>query len=138
MHSRKKGKSKSTRPVRTKPPEWVNKSPEEVESLIVKLAKSGEPPSMIGLTLRDQYGIPLTKLVTGKRITQILRERGLAPEIPEDLSNLIKKAINLKKHLEEHPKDKHSKRGFQLIRSKIHRLEKYYMRKGVLTSRIRI
>ncbi|HIQ50834.1 MAG TPA: 30S ribosomal protein S15, partial [Nautiliaceae bacterium] len=34
--------------------------------------------------------------------------------------------------LENHPKDLHSKRGLQLIESKIKRLVKYYKRKKVL------
>ena len=87
---------------------------------------------MIGIILRDQYGIPLVKQVTGKKIVQILREHGLEPEIPEDLANLIRRAIRVRRHLEEHPKDYHSKRGLQLIESKIRRLEKYYKREGVL------
>jgi len=72
------------------------------------------------------------KAATGKSVLQILRERGLAPEIPEDLSNLIRKALKIRRHLEEHPKDYHSKRGLQLVESKIHRLVKYYKREGIL------
>ena len=102
------------------------------EVTFVSLAKKGYPPSTIGVILRDQYGIPLVKMITGKKIVQILREHGLAPEIPEDLYNLIKRAARIRRHLEEHPKDYHSKRGLQLVESKIHRLVKYYKRKGVL------
>jgi len=130
--SKEKGKSQSTRPVREGPPAWVKYRPEEVENLVVELGRKGYPPSMIGIILRDQYGIPLVKQITGKKITQILREKGLAPEIPEDLANLIKRAIKIRRHLEEHPKDYHSKRGLQLIEAKIHRLSKYYKRRGVL------
>ncbi|RLE63469.1 MAG: 30S ribosomal protein S15 [Thermoprotei archaeon] len=129
---KKKGKSHSTRPLRTGPPEWLKLSPGEVESLIVDLAKRGYPPSMIGIILRDQYGIPLVKQVTGKKIVQILREHGLNPELPEDLANLIRRAMRVRRHLEEHPKDYHSKRGLQAIESKIYRLAKYYKRVGVL------
>ncbi|HDJ89374.1 MAG TPA: 30S ribosomal protein S15 [Thermoprotei archaeon] len=126
--SKEKGKSHSTRPLRTGAPPWLKYSPEEVETLVINLARKGYPPSMIGIILRDQYGIPLVKQVTGKKITAILREHGLEPEIPEDLNNLIKRAINIRKHLEEHPKDLHSKRGLQLVEAKIRRLEKYYKR----------
>ncbi|KYH39719.1 MAG: 30S ribosomal protein S15, partial [Candidatus Bathyarchaeota archaeon B26-1] len=69
---------------------------------MIKLAREGNSPSMIGIILRDQYGIPLVKPVTGKSITEILRENGLAPAIPEDLDNLLKKAARLKAHLERH------------------------------------
>ncbi|RLE78365.1 MAG: 30S ribosomal protein S15 [Thermoprotei archaeon] len=132
--SKEKGKSHSTRPLRTAPPAWLKYTPEQVENLVVELARKGYPPSMIGIILRDQYGIPLVKQVTGKKIVQILREHGLEPEIPEDLANLIRRAIRVRRHLEEHPKDYHSKRGLQLIESKIRRLEKYYKREGVLPS----
>ncbi|RLF90498.1 30S ribosomal protein S15 [Thermococci archaeon] len=132
MHARKRGRSGSTRPYRTSPPEWVKYTPEEVEDLIVKLSKEGVPPSQIGIILRDQYGIPRAKLITGKRITKILKEKGLLQDIPEDLMNLIKRAVNLREHLDKHPKDLHSRRGLILIESKIRRLVKYYVNKGVL------
>ncbi|MHA1721623.1 MAG: 30S ribosomal protein S15 [Candidatus Baldrarchaeia archaeon] len=128
MHARKKGKSSSTRPPRRTSPEWVKYSPQEVEDLVVKLAREGNPPSIIGIILRDQYGIPLVKQIVGKSITKILEENNLSLPLPEDLLNLIRRAVNLRKHLEEHPKDLHSKRGLQLIESKIHRLAKYYKR----------
>ncbi|AKG38995.1 MAG: 30S ribosomal protein S15 [Infirmifilum sp.] len=130
--SKEKGRSGSKRPHELKKPEWVTMRKEEVEELVVSLYRKGYPPSMIGLILRDQYGIPLVKAVTGKSILKILRERGFTPEIPEDLMNLIKRALRIRRHLEEHPKDYHSKRGLQLTESKIHRLSKYYKREGVL------
>ncbi|AGT35071.1 MAG: 30S ribosomal protein S15 [Thermofilum sp.] len=130
--SKEKGRSGSLRPARLEKPEWIKMRPEEVEELVVSLHRKGYPPSMIGTILRDQYGIPLVKAVTGKSVLQILRERGLAPEIPEDLLNLMKRAVRVRKHLDEHPKDYHSKRGLQLIESKIHRLAKYYKREGIL------
>jgi len=130
--SKEKGQSHSTRPAKLVKPKWVKYTPSEVEELVVSLAKKGYPPTMIGLILRDQYGIPLARSVTGKKIVRILKEHGLAPDIPEDLYNLIRRAIKIRRHLEEHPKDLHSKRGLQLIEAKIHRLSKYYRRKGVL------
>jgi len=129
---KEKGRSHSTRPPTLIKPAWVKMSPEEVEELVVSLYRKGYPPSMIGIILRDMYGIPLVKAVTGKKLTRILEERGLKPEIPEDLMNLIRRAVRVRRHLEEHPKDYHSKRGLQLIESKIHRLVKYYKRRGVL------
>ena len=132
MHSRKRGKSGSTRPPRAKAPEWFTRSPEEVEDLIVKLAREGVTQSMIGIILRDQYGVPLVKLVTGMTITQILVERDLKPKLPEDLTNMIKRAVNLRRHLEDNKKDFHSKRGLHLTESKIYRLSKYYRNQKVL------
>lgn len=129
---REKGKSHSTRPVRVGPPKWLRFSPEEIEALIIELAKKGYGPSMIGIILRDQYGIPLVKPILGKKITDVLAEHNLLSEIPEDLMFLIKKAVNLRRHLEEHPKDLHAKKGLIDLESKIHRLVKYYKRVGKL------
>lgn len=132
MHARKKGRSLSKRPPVKRPPEWFDKTPEWVVDKVVELAKSGHPPSMIGTILRDQYGVPLVKPITGKKIVQILKEQNLASPLPEDLTNLIRRALRIKRHLEEHRKDLHSRRGLQLIESKIHRLVKYYKRCHVL------
>jgi len=129
---RKKGKSHSTRPARPSPPGWIVYSQEEIELLIEELAKKGYGPSMIGIILRDQFGIPLVKPILGKKITEVLREKGLEPEIPEDLLALIKKAVNLRRHLDEHPKDLHAKKGLLDLESKIRRLVKYYKRAGRL------
>ncbi|NOZ76710.1 MAG: 30S ribosomal protein S15 [Euryarchaeota archaeon] len=128
MHTRKRGKSGSTRPYRSKAPDWVEIKKDELEKLIVSLAKKGTPPSEIGIILRDQYGVPLSRYVTGERIVQTLERHGIKPEIPEDLMNLIKKAVNLKKHLDENKGDMVSKRGLQLTEAKIRRLAKYYIR----------
>ena len=76
MHSRKRGNSGSTRPARLEKPTWVEPSPEEVESEVVKLARRGQSKSMIGTIMRDSRGVPLVKLVTGKKVTQILLYHG--------------------------------------------------------------
>lgn len=132
MPKREKGRSHSTRPVAKRPPSWCKYTPEEVVALIVKLAREGNPPSKIGVILRDQYGIPLVKPIVGKSILEILKENGLAPKIPEDLDNLIKKAQRIAAHLERNKKDTHNKRALQLVESRIHRLVEYYKEKGVL------
>ena len=113
-------------------PEWVTYSDEEIEEMILKFNKEGKSTSEIGIVLRDQYGIPSVKDVTGERITEILKRNGQAGEYPEDLLNLIKRAVNIREHLEENPKDLHSKRGLMIIESKIRRLVKYYTRNNVL------
>ncbi|MBC7100725.1 30S ribosomal protein S15 [Methanothermobacter tenebrarum] len=113
-------------------PDWVEYSNEEIEELIIKLYKEGNPPSKIGIILRDQHGIPNVKAITGMKITEILEKHDIKLEYPEDLINLMKKAVNIREHLKEHPKDLHTRRGLQLVESKIRRLVKYYVRKGVL------
>ena len=132
MHSRKKGKSGSTRPAQATKPSWMGRKPKEVEMLVVKYAKEGKPSSRIGLHLRDEYGVPSVKLVTGKSISQILKEKKLRPELPEDMMALMRKAVLIRKHLAENKKDMPGKRGLQLTESKIFRLAKYYKRTGVL------
>lgn len=126
MHSRDKGKSGATKPSKRNTPTWVRYKPKEVELLVVKLAKAGHTPSVIGSILRDTYGIPDTKLMTKKKISHILENRKLMSAIPEDLMALIKKSISLKKHLDLNAQDKGALRGYQLTESKIRRLIKYY------------
>ncbi|HNR25168.1 MAG TPA: 30S ribosomal protein S15, partial [Methanobacteriaceae archaeon] len=111
-------------------PDWIEYSTEEIEELILKLNKEGNSASKIGVILRDQYGIPDVKVVTGMKITKILEKHDQALEYPEDLMNLIRKAVNVRDHLEENPKDLHTRRGLQLMESRIRRLVKYYVREG--------
>ena len=132
MHSRKKGKSGSTKPVKKVVPQWVKYKPNEVELLVVKYAKEGLTPSRIGVHLRDQYGIPDVKVITKKRIVSILKGKKLQKEIPEDMMSLIKKRVSVMKHLEENHKDMTAKRGLQLTESKILRLTKYYKKNEML------
>jgi ribosomal protein S15P/S13E len=82
--------------------------------------------------LRDQYAIPLVKPITGKSISDILEAAGMAPSMPEDLANLIKKAQGLAVHMDKNKKDLHNKRSMQVIEARIHKLSRYYKRQGVL------
>ena len=113
-------------------PEWIAYSNEEIEEFIVKFKREGKTASQIGVILRDQYGIPSVKEVTGEKITQILKRNGQAEEYPEDLMNLIRRAVNIRDHLEENPKDLHSKRGLTIIESRIRKLASYYVSEGEL------
>ncbi|MEM3794949.1 MAG: 30S ribosomal protein S15 [Thermoprotei archaeon] len=129
-----RGKSHSKRPVNLEVPEWVKMTPEEVEKLIVNLAKKGYTKPMIGQTLRDQYGIPLVKAFLGKKITQVLVQNNVQQQLPDDLQALLQHASRTISHLEQHPKDTFSLRGLEITESKILRLSKYYRRKGILPS----
>ena len=132
MYSRKKGKSGSTKPINTKKLTWLRYTNKEVEHFITKLAKEGKTSSQIGLILRDTYGVPDVKSTLKKKITIILKEKGLAKKLPEELTNLIKKQIKIMKHLETNKKDQPSKRGLTLTESKINRLVRYYKKSGKL------
>ncbi len=130
MHARRKGRSGSTKPLVKKSPEWVVLSASEIEEKVVELSKAGNSSARIGLIMRDQYGVPSVKLSTGKNIVQILNDNGITTKLPEDLSFLMRRAINLKKHLDENPKDIANRRGLQLVEAKIRRLVRYYQKNG--------
>jgi small subunit ribosomal protein S15 len=132
MPKQEKGKSHSIRPVSRRPPSWCKYQPEEVESFVIKLAKEGHSLSSIGTILRDQYAIPLVKPITGKSVSDILKSANLAPAMPEDLANLMKKAQGLAVHMEKNKKDLHNKRNMQVIEAQIHKLSRYYKREGKL------
>ncbi|MDD5147988.1 MAG: 30S ribosomal protein S15 [Candidatus ainarchaeum sp.] len=134
MHSSGSGKSGSKKPVSKKAPDWVELKPKEIEEAIVNLANAGHPASEIGILLRDQYGVPDTKILTGKTITKILEEHSLAGKIPEDLMNLIRRSVKQRAHLEKNKKDFDAKRGYQLTVSKIRRLVEYYKKKKKMPS----
>lgn len=134
MHSGKKGKSGSKKPLKAALPTWVRYKSKEVEMLIIKLAKEGQTSSQIGTTLRDTYGIPDERKITNKRITAILKKKELLGDVPEDLVALIRKAVTVKKHIDRNKKDETAKRGLTLTESKIKRLIKYYKRSGRLSS----
>lgn len=135
LHTRKRGTSGSKKVYRDTPPDWVDIEASEVEELIVKLAKEGHSMAMIGLILRDQYGVPSVYQITGKKMSSILKEQKLLPEIPEDMHALMRKAVNLNAHLKTHRGDIHNRRRLQLIEAKIRRLGKYYKAKGQLPPR---
>ena len=132
MHTRKKGKSGSTKPVRTEAPAWSTMSADEITNVILDMWKQGNSTSEIGMTLRDRYGVPDIKIATGKKITAILEENDVSPDLPEDLYNLLVKAIGLRKHLMVNKKDVHNKRSLHSTEAKIRRLVKYYQSSKVL------
>jgi small subunit ribosomal protein S15 len=132
MHSKKKGKSGSRKPVLNIAPSWVEYTPDEIEELIIKLSKQGYNSTDIGRILRDQYGIGSVKLLCKKSITQILQENGIKIDYPDDLLALIKKAVRMLKHLEKNKSDKSNRIKLSHLESKIKRLVKYYIKVGKL------
>ncbi|DBA96069.1 hypothetical protein WJX77_000038 [Trebouxia sp. C0004] len=128
MHSRGKGMSSSALPYKKSPPSWLKTCSGEVEELIAKFAKKGATPSQIGVMLRDSHGVPQVNGITGSKVLRILKKSGMAPDIPEDLYYMIKKAVVMRKHLEVNRKDKDGKFRLILVESRIHRLARYYKR----------
>ncbi|HYB85135.1 MAG TPA: 30S ribosomal protein S15 [archaeon] len=132
LYTSKRGRSGSTRPISKKTPSWVKYTPEEVESLVLKLSREGNSASTIGVLMRDRFAVPLVKSITGKNVQEILRANQQAAALPEDLGALLKKAEDLRRHLEKNRKDHVNKRSLAMLESKIHRLVKYYRAKGLL------
>uniref|UniRef100_A0A8C7CS09 Small ribosomal subunit protein uS15 n=1 Tax=Oncorhynchus kisutch TaxID=8019 RepID=A0A8C7CS09_ONCKI len=99
-----KGLSQSALPYRRSVPTWLKVTSDDVKEQIFKLAKKGLSPSQIGVILRDSHGVAQVRFVTGNKILRILKSKGLAPDLPEDLYHLIKKAVAIRKHLERNRK----------------------------------
>ena len=130
MHTHRHGKSHSIRPAILRVPSWITQSPKEIEELVVKYTKDGFTPSQIGNKLRDQHAIPLIKVITKKGIGEILEENDLKTEMPEDLENIVNKAVGLQKHLKVNNGDYRNVRSLELLEAKVHRLSVYYKRIG--------
>ena len=130
MHTRRRGSSGSDNPATDDPPEWSELDSDAIETRVVELAEQGHDPSQIGLKLRDEgvkgTPVPDVKAATGKKVTEILADHDAAPELPEDLRNLMERAVRLREHMDENPQDAQNKRALQNTESKIRRLVDYY------------
>ena len=134
MHAPGRGKSGSTRPHIDSAPVWSNTDKEQIEETIVDLAKKGKTTAQIGMILRDQHAVPSVRLVMGERIGQILARNEISPSVPEDLMDLMRKALRMIDHLSENHKDIHNRRQLHLVESKIRRLARYHKGAGALDS----
>ncbi|KAI5189896.1 small subunit ribosomal protein S13e [Nematocida minor] len=132
MHSKGKGISGSTTPYVRESPEWLDANVDEIEAKIVTYAKKGLTMSEIGTILRDEYEIGSMKFFSGRKLLMVLMKNNLAPQVPEDLSALIKKAISIRKHLESNKQDIDSKYRLILVESRISRLSRYYKTKKII------
>lgn len=121
MHSRRRGSSGSTKPVNPST-EWVIYDDDEIRDLVRRLHEEGDEPADIGRVLRDRYGIPDVHEVTGEALTEMVETE----EFPSDLRALMRKAVNMQEHLDDHPEDLDAKQSLSLIESKIRRLADYY------------
>ena len=130
MHTPGKGMSRRALPYKRSPPSWLKVSASEVTDTINKLARKGNTPSQIGVILRDSHGVAQVSSVTGSKVLRILKAHGLAPDLPEDLYFLIKKAVSVRKHLERNRQDNDAKFRLILIESRVHRLARYYKKAG--------
>tara|TARA_B100001113_G_scaffold251746_1_gene207432 strand:+ start:8103 stop:8579 length:477 start_codon:yes stop_codon:yes gene_type:complete len=135
MYAKRKGKSGSTKPHNESAPEWSNTDSAAVTELIVELGKAGHSSAAIGTILRDQHAVPDVRSVLGKRISAVLSENDIGGSYPEDMMNLMRKAVGIIDHLGSgNHKDIHNKRALELTEAKIRRLAKYYISEGKLSA----
>ena len=132
IHSGRKGRSGSTRPYPLTKPAWVPLEPDEVVEEAVKLAKTGLNGAQVGTALRDSFGVPSVRAVTGQRLIPLLRTHGVVADLPDDLQALLKRVVHLQRHLAQHPYDTSNRRGLQLMESRIRRLAHYYRQRRLL------
>lgn len=134
MHTGKHGKSKSRKPdveIGAAPAE-AKLSKTEIEKLIEGYSKQGQGPEIIGQYLKDKHGVPYIRQVMGKRLVEIMDEKGLSRELPADLLSLMRKAVGMRKHLSTNKQDTHNRTRLIRTESKIWRLSKYYKKEGRL------
>ena len=65
---------------------------EDVEAIIIDLAKKGTEPAQIGQILKEKHGVPNIKIL-GKRITRILKENNISYQ--KDAQFVDKKVKNI-------------------------------------------
>ena len=106
-------------------PTWLKLTEEELVKLITELSEKYQP-SQVGLILRDQYGIPTTK-VYGKKLGTYLKEIGKT--VNADLKNVEKKVEKIQEHLKNNKQDKKSKHKLQKSQSRLLAMSKYSARK---------
>ena len=103
-------------------PAWLKLKEPELKKIIAELAEK-HSPSQIGMILRDQYGVPSTKLY-GKKLKQYLKEAGI--ERNEDLEAVEKKFNKIKEHLKTNITDRKAKHKMQKAQSRLNKLRRYF------------
>ena len=102
-------------------PVWLKMTEEEMKKLILELSERNQP-AQIGLILRDQYGVPTTKIF-GKKLSAYLKEAGKNEFF--EVKNIEKKVERIKEHMKNNGQDKKAKHKFQKANSKLNALRKY-------------
>lgn len=112
-----------------KKPVWLKYTEDEVKEIILKLAeKSPELTSeKIGLVLRDNYGIPSTRIYNFK-ISEVLKKAGKYKSA--DLVNLSSKKAKLESHIKTHIHDQRTKRSLIITKAKLKKREEYASKKN--------
>ncbi len=106
---------------KTEKPSWVKIKKEELERIIIDLAKNGEALAKIGLILRDKYGIPKTRIF-GRKIKEILKEKDVVYKSEKDIAE--GKIKRLRNHIAKNKQDHAASRALTKKLWATHRLEK--------------
>ncbi len=132
MHTGRKGKAKSRKPEAesVNVPQDFNAG--EVEKTVVEYAKKGTHQALIGQMLKEKHNVPYVKQYFGKRLGTILEANKVEGDFPQDMLDLFKRAVKVRRHLAKNHNDVHNKVRLTRIEAKIWRLTKYYKRTGVL------
>jgi small subunit ribosomal protein S15 len=107
-------------------PVWLKYTQKEVEAIILKLAGKGLTSEKIGLTLRDQYGIPKTKIYDIK-ISKILKENNKF--IEPTTVNLEAKLQKVIGHYKKNKQDKKAERSLIITKAKLKKRQDYAKKK---------
>lgn len=113
---------KTKKPEKIEKPVWLKYTEDEVKEIILKLAEKGLTSEKIGLVLRDQYGIPKTKIYNIK-IGGVLKEKNKFVE--PALLNLQKKTERIEEHHKKNKQDKKAGRALIIVKAKLKKVNDY-------------
>lgn len=112
-----------------KKPVWLKYTESEVKEIILKIIEKN--PEMtaekIGLILRDNYGIPQTKIY-GFKISKVLKEA--KKYTSPDLKNLQIKVNKLSEHLAKNKQDKKTGRSLIISKAKLKKVIDHQAKKA--------
>jgi small subunit ribosomal protein S15 len=136
MHTKKKGKSKSRKPVVEigTIPSTATVTKAQLEELIQGYAKQGMSPALMGEKLKKEHNVPYVRQYLGIRLVEFLKQKGLAGDMPADLLDLMRSAVRMRTHLGKNKKDTYNSIRLHRVESKIWKLSRYYRNEGVLPS----
>lgn len=116
---------------KTKEPKEDKKMPErakleDIEAIVIDLAKKGESTSKIGIILKEKYGVEKMKLL-GKKISKILKDNKI--KYDNDLDFVNNKIKALETHYAKNHQDKRAEREIVKYISLKKRLGSYNLKK---------
>lgn len=109
----------------TKKPTWLKYSKEEVVAIIQKLHGKGLSAEKIGLTLRDQYGIPSVRLY------DIKMKEAIGDKFEEPTTNNLRTKLDkIIGHFKKNKQDKRAGRSLMITKAKLKKREEYQTAKN--------